>query len=331
MTPSTTLSPTPSTLSTAVAAPGWMKFTLRLAAVYNVIWGAWVVLFPNHFFELVGMTPPTHTSIWQCVGMIVGVYGIGYWIAGNDPARHWPIILVGFLGKIFGPAGYVQGAFIDGTLDPAFGWTIPTNDLIWWIPFAMILWYSFRMNQGQGDRYAIEKLDAAVFKKVLDQHPSQSGQTLNDLSSGQTVFVLFLRHAGCTFCREALADLAKQQEILSNAVDHTVIITQSHTDKAVADLEKFGLSIHEKLHVISDPDTDLYRAFELQRGRFLQLFGPKVWLSGFRAIKYGVGPLDGDGLQMPGAFVLRDGQVIKSQRHEYANDRIDACAFVNQS
>lgn len=32
-----------------------MKLTLQLAAFYNLIWGAWVVLMPNHFFELVGM------------------------------------------------------------------------------------------------------------------------------------------------------------------------------------------------------------------------------------------------------------------------------------
>ena len=38
--------------------------------------------------------------------MIVGVYGVGYWIAGDDPYRHWPIVLVGFLGKAFGPVGF---------------------------------------------------------------------------------------------------------------------------------------------------------------------------------------------------------------------------------
>jgi hypothetical protein len=124
--------------------PRWMSITLGLAAGYNLIWGAWVVLMPNHFFELVGMEPPRHESIWQCVGMIVGVYGLGYAIAATNPLRHWPIVFVGLLGKVLGPIGYVDGALIRGTLDPAFGWTIPTNDLIWWVPFGLILWAAWR-------------------------------------------------------------------------------------------------------------------------------------------------------------------------------------------
>ena len=70
--------------------------------------------------------------------MIVGVYGIGYLAAATDPLRHWPIVLVGLLGKIFGPLGYV-GGLIRGEVPAAFGVTLPTNDLLWWIPFAMIL------------------------------------------------------------------------------------------------------------------------------------------------------------------------------------------------
>jgi small multidrug resistance pump len=79
-----------------------------------------------------------YVGIWQCVGMIVGVYGVGYWIAASDPQRHWPIVLVGFLGKIFGPIGFIQ-AYMDGIFNSKFGLTIITNDLIWWIPFYLIL------------------------------------------------------------------------------------------------------------------------------------------------------------------------------------------------
>jgi ligand-binding SRPBCC domain-containing protein len=70
--------------------------------------------------------------------MIVGVYGIGYIIAASEPETHWPIVLVGLLGKIFGPIGFAM-AVLSGTFPPLFGLTIVTNDLIWWIPFALIL------------------------------------------------------------------------------------------------------------------------------------------------------------------------------------------------
>jgi len=122
-----------------------MTLCLVAAGVYNLLWGAFTVLWPEWLFTLTGMEPPRYPFIWQCVGMIVGVYGIGYLAAARDPARHWPIVLVGLLGKIFGPLGYVMGV-ADGTVPAAFGVTLPTNDLVWWVPFALILWRAWRVH-----------------------------------------------------------------------------------------------------------------------------------------------------------------------------------------
>lgn len=123
----------------------WMRHTLRAAAVYNIAFGGFVVLFPNVVFQKMGMPLPNYPEIWQCVGMIVGVYGVGYWIAASDPLVHWPIVLVGLMGKIFGPIGFLQAA-LTGKLPWAFGWINVTNDLIWWIPFTVILLRARRHN-----------------------------------------------------------------------------------------------------------------------------------------------------------------------------------------
>jgi hypothetical protein len=130
---------------TAIVAPAWTKKVLYAAAIYNVVWGAAVIAAPLALFRWAGMDEPRYPQIWQCVGMIVGVYGIGYWIAARDPYRHWPIVLVGFLGKVFGPIGFLQAA-VSGALPWSWGATIITNDLIWWIPFASILYLAFRHN-----------------------------------------------------------------------------------------------------------------------------------------------------------------------------------------
>lgn len=116
----------------------WMSTVLKCAAVYNLLWGAWVVLFPQHFFQLTGMEIPNQLMIWQGMGMVIGVYGLGYWWASYAPIRHWPIVAVGFLGKIFGPLGFIFN-YIQGIVPAAFGWTLISNDLIWWIPFFLIL------------------------------------------------------------------------------------------------------------------------------------------------------------------------------------------------
>jgi hypothetical protein len=125
------------------AKAAWMSYVLVLAGAYNLVWGVASILFPETLFHLAGMKPPRYPQLWQCVGMIVGVYGVGYLIAATAPLQHWPITLVGLLGKIFGPIGFA-GAVISGDLPLAFGPTIVTNDLIWWCPFAAILLRSYR-------------------------------------------------------------------------------------------------------------------------------------------------------------------------------------------
>ena len=116
----------------------WMPAVLVAAGVYNLLFGAWAVLFPDMAFTGLGMEAPRYPFLWQCVGMIVGVYGIGYLAASRAPLRHWPIVLVGMLGKILGPIGFLQTA-VAGDIAWSFGIMIIFNDLIWWIPFAGLL------------------------------------------------------------------------------------------------------------------------------------------------------------------------------------------------
>jgi hypothetical protein len=42
-----------------------LSFVLRIAALYNIAWGAWQVLAPNSFFALMGMEPINHPMVWQ--------------------------------------------------------------------------------------------------------------------------------------------------------------------------------------------------------------------------------------------------------------------------
>ena len=132
-----------------LSVPKWMAWCLCIAGVYNLAWGAWAVLFPLAAFHLAGMAEPNYPQLWQCIGMIVGVYGIGYWIAAKDPMRHWPIVLVGLLGKIFGPIGFVM-AMVNHELPLKFGLNCLTNDLIWWLPFGLILWRARKIAVSEG-------------------------------------------------------------------------------------------------------------------------------------------------------------------------------------
>lgn len=123
-----------------------------MAGLYNLIWGAIVVLFPYFFFDSLGLERPRYIELWQCIGMIVGVYGIGYLCAARDYVRHWPIVLVGLLGKIFGPIGFAISLY-KGTLPIKFGAVIIFNDLIWWIPFTIMLFQAYRSQNAKNSIY----------------------------------------------------------------------------------------------------------------------------------------------------------------------------------
>ena len=123
-----------------------MSKSLKLAGIYNLIWGAWVILFPHSVFDWLQMERLNYPEIWQCVGMIVGVYGIGYWIAADDPIKHYPIVLVGFLGKVAGPIGFAQALYLN-RFPLEFGIMIIFNDLIWWPSFGSILYKKFKIRE----------------------------------------------------------------------------------------------------------------------------------------------------------------------------------------
>ncbi len=124
--------------------PSWAKRILQIAGVYNMLWGAFVILFPLSLFQFFAMPVPTYPGIWQCVGMIVGVYGLGYYLAAFKPFENWIIILVGLLGKVLGPLGFFYSVYL-GHFPVKFIWVLLFNDFIWWVPFFLILKTSWRL------------------------------------------------------------------------------------------------------------------------------------------------------------------------------------------
>lgn len=117
------------------------------AAVYNLAWGLVAIVFPGFFFGLIGMAAPNYPALWQVVGMFVLVYAPAYWWVGRLPSRHRHLIVIGLLGKVLGPLGFVWSA-VSGQLPLAFGLTLLTNDLVWWPAFALFLRDAARLSGG---------------------------------------------------------------------------------------------------------------------------------------------------------------------------------------
>ena len=160
------------------------------------------------------------------------------------------------------------------------------------------------------------KLDEA-----LGTITTASGQTMNQLSSVRPQLVVFLRHSGCTFCRQTLADLEKQHDNLEKQNIGLVLVHQSDPAEGTRWFAQYGLAHADQ---ISDPETKLYRAFELGRASLIDIFRPSVWWRGFRAAIFQghwFGKIVGDVFQLPGVFLIDKGKIVRAYRHQFASDR----------
>lgn len=303
----------------------WIKPVLLAAGVYNLVFGLWAVLLPAQSLSVIGFDGSIAQSrlLWSCIGMIVGVYGIGYLLAANRPFTLWPLILVGLLGKIFGPMGYVYGV-ATGQAPVEMGYILIFNDLIWWVPFGLILWQAARQIQGSDQK--IEPDTPQMLRARFASAITHTGESIDDYSTrGQGALVVFVRQSGCLFCRQMLDELRQNLPLIQAGGLIPVIVHQSSTQGGNRWLEETLPDIAR----VSDEPRVLYQAIGLRRGEFLELFGPGVWAEGVKAMRHGVGRLQGDGFQMPGVLVVRDGEVIYLQDFAHVGQRVDWQAAVD--
>lgn len=305
----------------APRSPRWMRRWLVAAGVYNLAWGGFVILWPKGLVDLAGLEMTSAgLAIWQCLGMVIGVYGIGYLAASLDPLKHWPITLVGLLGKIFGPIGFVWTAS-RGEIPWSFGWTILTNDLLWWAPFFLILKASW--DRGSAD----DGSPAPPLEEALSQAMvrGRGGSVpLQQACESTPLLLVFLRHAGCTFCREAVSDVLARRREIEAAGAEPVLVAMGGDDEVDAFLDRRGAG---SIRRIADPSRRLHRALGLGRGSFGELFGWRNFLRAAAAARHGVGHPIGDPLQMPGTALLHRGRVLHLHRHRFAGERPDYAAL----
>ena len=176
------------------------------------------------------------------------------------------------------------------------------------------------------------KSDDAALTGVLDKTRTESGRTLLELVDERPALLVFLRHFGCAFCRQALEDVANaRSEIEAHGVK-PVFVHLGSPERAKPYFDYYHLSDVER---VSNPDGSLYRepAFVLARVNVFQLFRPAVWAAWARGAmrRYGLGWVKEDGFQMPGVFLLRDRAVARAYRHRTIADRPDYLALARIS
>jgi peroxiredoxin len=169
--------------------------------------------------------------------------------------------------------------------------------------------------------------DPAAAARVLEAAITDKGEKLLEISEASPVLLVFLRHAGCTFCREALADIAQAKAKIDGNGVRVVVVHMGDSAGIEALLVRYGLP---GLDRVEDPDQKLYKTFGLKQGRLGQLFGLHVLnraVLGGALLRHGVGMPAADASQMPGLFLIHRGEIVKRFRHRDVADRPDYAAI----
>lgn len=163
-----------------------------------------------------------------------------------------------------------------------------------------------------------------IEQEVMENMKTNEDTNLWHLSFSHPVLLVFLRHFGCTFCREALSDIAKMKPKIEETGTKVVFVHMTENKLADRYFQRYDLSgaVH-----ISDPQCEYYAKFGLVKGNFNQLFGLQSWIRGFQAgviNGHGAGFKQiGDGFQMPGVFVIHEGKIKDAFIHRLSHDRPD--------
>ena len=150
-----------------------------------------------------------------------------------------------------------------------------------------------------------------------------SGRSLQEITDAKPTLIVFLRHSGCTFCREALADLHARLGEIESRGSQLAIVYQESPEGMRPLLEKYGM---ESIEQFSDPERRIYSAFKLQLGSLGQLFNIRTFVRGFKAAitsRHGFGSPTSNVYQLPGAFLVHRGKVLREFRAAAASDRPD--------
>lgn len=154
------------------------------------------------------------------------------------------------------------------------------------------------------------------------------GKSLEDWLDPAGTLVVFLRHFGCTYCREMVGDLrlAVEQAFARGGRYPPVLIIHGASSEQSKD---FFAGRWPQARTIADPTQILYRAFGVGRGTAKDFLSPSAMICAVKGLAkgYGVGAPKSDPWLMPGVFYVRNAEIIWHHDFAHAGDHPDFAAL----
>ncbi|TGK26871.1 AhpC/TSA family protein [Leptospira yasudae] len=132
--------------------------------------------------------------------------------------------------------------------------------------------------------------------------------------------LVFLRHSGCIFSREAIHDLKEISEICLSFPPVLFFFPGQ-----LKDAEEFFSGVWEEASVVADAKAEFYSDLGLETANLVQLAGPEVLIGTARATLKGhfYGIPGSNPLQMPGAFLVVRDRIVWEHRYRHIGDHPD--------
>lgn len=300
--------------------PDWIGMLLRFMGFTNLLWGLILVLAAEGLLRWAQMDVPTVLLPWNMIGAVAMLFGVTYYFTSFNPVKGLLVLLLGFMIKLIEAVAIMAG-WISEEITYQLALYFAVKDLLWLGPLGVTLYWVFR--EWQAPHEAQHTNPDKPLTETLARFSTTQGYDLAKHSYQKPLLLIFLRHFGCTFCREALHEIAEKRVAIEDRGVEIVLVHMGSPAQGDAYFAKNKLS---GLAHISDPNCQLYHLFRLRRAQFSQAFGLRVWLRGLKAgvvNGHGIGKLVGDGFRMPGVFLIYRGELLKSYKHQLVSSRPD--------
>jgi hypothetical protein len=138
--------------------------------------------------------------------------------------------------------------------------------------------------------------------------------SLRDQMGARPTLLIFLRHLGCLFSREWLAEI-QSSDASDPSFPSTLYVHLGTKEQGDAFFEGTA----PEARAVADPKRFYYKALGVPSASPLQLLDPRVWACGIRATRSGHKPSKpvGDPLIMPGLFLVEGNHVTWKFIPEY--------------
>jgi small multidrug resistance pump len=128
----------------------WMFYLLVFAGCYNLLVALTLVVFYHEALKTLKLPKPELMLFVQLVGVLVGLFGVGYLIVARRPVENRNVLLLGFLSKALGT---ILGLYyaVRGQVPLSFVALLFFSDIIYLPPFAIILRRLYAIASGRQD------------------------------------------------------------------------------------------------------------------------------------------------------------------------------------